>query len=407
MRRRAWLLTLVALGAAKALATGSADTTGAAAGNGPPPPPFDRRALARVLDPPLGLPDLPLPPDNPPTAASIHLGRKLFLDRRLSVNGTLSCAMCHVPEQGFAVNELQTAVGLEGRRLRRNAPTLLNVAYAGPFFHDGREPDLDLQPLDVLVNPDEMAAPSLGAVAAKVRSLPDYRGTFEDAYQGPATVERVGQAIATYLRTLLAAASPFDRWRFGGEAEAVSHEAGRGHALFVGKAGCGACHTIAADHALFTDHGFHDTGIGWNRSLGPRAGGDPVRVALAPGLEALLEPSVVASVGEPAANDLGRYEVTGVPVDRWRFKTPTLRNVALTAPYMHDGSIATLEGVIRLYDRGSFPHEGLDPLLRPLGLSEAEVAELVAFLESLTSGDVEELVDDARSEEVGNPTATE
>jgi cytochrome c peroxidase len=265
VRRLVWLAALSALGTALALASGAADSTGAAGEGAPAPPSFDQRALARALEPPLGLPSLPLPPGNPPTVASIHLGRKLFLDRRLSVNGTLSCAMCHVPERGFTVNELQTAVGLEGRRLRRNAPTLLNVAYAGPFFHDGREPDLDLQPLDVLVNPDEMAAPSLGAVAANVRSLPDYGGAFEATYGASVTVERVGQAIATYLRTLLAAASPFDRWRFGGEAEAVPHEAGRGYELFVGRAGCGACHAIASDHALFTDHGFHDTGIGWHR----------------------------------------------------------------------------------------------------------------------------------------------
>ena len=134
----------------------------------------DRRSLARVQSPPLGLPPVPVPESNPVSIASVRLGRKLFLDRRLSRNGTLSCAMCHVPEQGFTVNEILTAVGNEGKSLRRNSPGLLNVAYAGPFFHDGREPDLDLLPFDVFLNPDEMAAPSLGASVARVASLPGY-----------------------------------------------------------------------------------------------------------------------------------------------------------------------------------------------------------------------------------------
>ncbi|MEE9229509.1 MAG: cytochrome c peroxidase [Acidobacteriota bacterium] len=367
---------------------------------------FDRESLLRIQNPPLGLPKVPAPETNPPTIPKIRLGRKLFLDRRLSRNGTLSCAMCHVPEQGFTVNELQTSVGHAGQVLRRSAPTLLNVAYAGPFFHDGREPSLDLQPFDVFLNPDEMAAPSLGALVAKVRALPDYAPLFENAFRKHPTVENIGQAVGTYLRTLLSANSPFDRWHFGGDQEALSDAAKRGFERFTGKARCTQCHTIGDDHALFTDHRFHDTGLGWYSSLGMGKITEPIEVEIAPGMVAHLEQSSLASVSDPPANDLGRYEVTDDPADRWLFKTPTLRNVSLTAPYMHDGSFSTLRGVVEFYNRGAHRHEALDPVLHPLDLTEGEIDELVAFLESLTGDNIDELVRDARSQAIGNPVGT-
>ena len=375
---------------------------GSAAGHGE----FDRQSLLRIRNPPLGLPEVSAPETNRPTIPKLRLGRKLFLDRRLSRNGTLSCAMCHVPEQGFTVNELQTSVGHEGKVLRRSAPTLLNVAYAGPFFHDGREPSLDLQPFDVFLNPDEMAAPSLGALVEKVRALPDYAPLFENAFRKRPTVENIGQALGTYLRTLLSAGSPFDRWRFGGEREALSAAAKRGFERFTGKARCTQCHTIGDDHALFTDHRFHDTGLGWYGSLGKGRSTGPIEVEIGPGLVAHLDQSSLQSVGDPPANDLGRYEVTHDPADRWRFKTPTLRNVSLTAPYMHDGSFPTLRGVVEFYNRGGHRHEGLDPVLHPLDLSEGEIDEIVAFLESLTGDNIDELIRDARSQAIGNPVET-
>ncbi len=363
----------------------------------------DPRALGRVRHPPRGLPPVPLPADDPPTIPKLRLGRKLFLDRRLSRNGTLSCAMCHVPEQGFAVNETRTAVGFEGRTLRRNAPTLLNVAYAAPFFHDGREPALEMQPFDVFLNPDEMAAPSLGALVETVRSLPDYAPLFEAAFRAQPGVEAIGRSIAAYLRTLLSANSPFDRWRFGKDGAALGAAAQRGFALFTGRGRCASCHRIGDDAALFTDHQFHDTGVAWFAAETRRTETGPVTVQLAPGVTAPLSRAAVDSVGGPAANDLGRYEATGDPADRFRIKTPTLRNVALTAPYMHDGSLSTLREVVEFYDRGARPHEGLDPILKPLDLREGEVDDLVTFLESLTGDNIDELVRDARSEAVGNP----
>lgn len=328
-----------------------------------------RQALRRIEGPPLGLPSVPLPADNPPTVAAVRLGRLLFFDPRLSAGGELSCASCHRPEEGFTASEARTAVGNRGQMLRRNSPTLLNVAYAAPFFHDGRQPVLDLQPLEVLVDPDEMAFPSLAAAENRLQSLAEYAALFEEAFAAPPSVRRVGRALGSYLRTLLAANSPFDRWYFAGETEAMSRAGKRGFFLFFGKAGCADCHRITQEAALFTDHEFHDTGVA-------RAG-----------------------------DDLGRYEVTGDLRHRWQFKTPSLRNVALTSPYMHDGSLATLGEVVEFYDQGGFRREGIEPGIEPLGLDEQEKADLVEFLESLTADNIGELAREARGQR--SPTSEE
>ena len=170
-----------------------------------------------------------------------------------------------------------------------------------------------------------------------------------------------------------------------------------------GTAGCSGCHAIATHHALFTDHQFHDTGIGYYNTMVRDTLTDPITVEIAPGVTTRLARSAVASVGAPPAADLGRYEVTGDVADRWRYKTPSLRNVAVTAPYMHDGSLSTLRGVVEYYNRGAHPHAQLDPLLRPLGLAKEEVDALVAFLASLTGSNLDELERDARSQQIGNP----
>jgi cytochrome c peroxidase len=227
------------------------------------PAAVDAAALARIAQPPLGLPPVPLPADNPPSAAKIALGRKLFFDRRLSFNGTMSCAMCHVPEQGFTNNELATPIGVEGRGLRRNAPTVLNVAYQQLLFHDGRETALETQVIGPLLALDEMANPSIGYVIAKIAALSDYAGLFERAFGAGPAIGRLGQAVASWERSLLAADAPFDRWHYGGEAAALSERQRRGFALFVGKAGCVACHQIGEDAALFMDGAFHNTGLGY------------------------------------------------------------------------------------------------------------------------------------------------
>jgi cytochrome c peroxidase len=363
---------------------------------------FDARALRRIQDPPLGLPPVPVPAENPPTPEKIALGRKLFFDRRLSVNNTMSCGMCHVPEQGFTSNELATPVGVEGRTVRRNSPTVINVAYVRQVFHDGRETSIETQPISPLTAHNEMANPSMGFVLARIASLDDYDGRFERAFGGGPTVDRLGQALSAWQRTLVAANAPFDRWKFGRDENAMTAEQKRGFALFNGKARCSNCHTVDREFALFTDDGFHDTGIGYFREEVTPRDASPLPVEMAPGVVIPVERDYLDAISEKREPDLGRFEVTQKPEDKWRFRTPSLRNVAVTAPYMHDGSLRTLEDVVRFYARGGVVHPGLDPLIRPIDLSEDDVAALVAFLQSLTSPDLAELVADARSVAVGD-----
>ena len=338
----------------------------------------------------LGLPPLPVPADNPITATKTALGRKLFFDRRLSPNRTMSCAMCHVPEQGFTARELATAVGIEGRSVRRNSPTVLNVAWQARLFHDGREISLEDQVWGPLLAANEMGNPSIGYVIERVRASPDYRGLFEAAFDGKGvSAQRIGAALATYQRTLVAADSRFDRWRYGGEASAMNETEQRGFRLFAGKARCAICHRVGERDALFTDHGFHNTGIGWRRTYQIP---ERTRVEISPGVYTELDRRTVETFSEPPPKDVGRYEVTLDPRDRWAYKTPSLRNVALTPPYMHDGSLATLEAVIEFYDRGGIDNPEKSPLLAPLGLDGAQKAALAAFLRALTGGEAEALL---------------
>jgi cytochrome c peroxidase len=358
--------------------------------------------VAFETNPPLGLPKVAPPADNPLTVEKVALGRKLFFDRRLSRNNTISCAMCHVPEQGFTSNEVATAVGIEGRTVRRNAPTIYNTAFAELLFHDGRETRLEQQIWGPLLASNEMGDPAVGYLLEKIRGLPDYRGRFEAAFAGRGpTMETLGMALASYERTLVSGNSPFDRWYFGKEEGALSSSAVRGFRLFTGKAGCAHCHTIAENHAVFTDQELHNTGIGYRRTMAsspPRR-----RVQLAPGTFVTMDTAVVADASEPPPSDLGRYEISEDPDDRWKYKTPGLRNVALTAPYMHDGSIATLQAVVDFYDAGCVPNELLDPAIRPLHLADTDKTDLVAFLESLTGSNVAAIVADGLAAPIGDP----
>jgi cytochrome c peroxidase len=350
---------------------------------------------------PLGLPPVPVPENNPVSRQKIALGRKLFYDRRLSLNDTFSCAMCHVPEQGFTSNELAMAVGMEGRSVRRNSPTIYNSAYAVKLFHDGREQTLEQQAWGPLLARNEMANPSIGYVLDKIRRIDEYDGRFEAAFDGRGvSMETLGMAIASYERTLVSGDSAFDRWYYGGDEDAMSESAQRGFELFVDKGGCVACHTIGDKYALFSDDDLHNTGIGYRGSMGIVPDTQPVVVA--PGVILQVDRSVIEQVGEPAPTDVGRYEVTQNPNDRWKYKTPSLRNVALTSPYMHNGSLSTLREVVEFYNMGGIANELLDPLLRPLGLTDTEKADLIAFLQSLTGSNVDTLVADAFAAPVGD-----
>ena len=360
--------------------------------------------MANMDPPPLGLPSVPVRVDNPITPAKIELGRLLFFDRRLSHNNTISCAMCHVPEQGFSSNEMATAVGIEGRTVRRNSPTIYNVAYLERLFHDGRETTLEQQVWGPLLAQNEMGNPSVGRVVDQVSAVPQYREMFARAFNDrQVSMETIGMALASYERALVSANSAFDRWYYGKNSEAMSEEQKAGFKLFSGKAGCSGCHQVNKQHALFSDNLLHNTGIGYQRSMAQKP--QQASVLIAPGEQITIQSDSIAESSEPVASDLGLYEITENPADRWKYRTPTLRNIALTAPYMHDGSISTLAEIIEFYNQGGIDNELRDPLVRPLNLSKEEASQLLAFLNALTGDNVDKLVSDAFTIPIGNTSS--
>ena len=266
---------------------------------------------------------------------------------------------------------------------RRNAPSLLNVVYQKELFHDGREPYLPGQAWSPLLSPIEMGNPSVGYAIKRIIELDDYATLFKKAFgDRAADMQTVGEALAAYQRTLLSGNSRFDRWKFGKEDDALTVFEKRGYDLFVGKARCSICHVVDGGSALFTDFKYHATGIGYRatQSDGP----DMLNVELAPDVFAKVRRADVEAVSARPHNDLGRFEVTLNATDKWAYKTPSLRNIALTYPYMHDGSLVTLEEVIDFYDAGGIAFDGKTNLLVPLGLNADERASLVAFLKTLT-----------------------
>ena len=347
----------------------------------------------------LGLPT----PNAVATAPEIALGKRLFFDRRLSHNDTISCAMCHIPEQGFTSNELTTAVGIEGRTVRRNSPSLLNVGFMQKLFHDGRESSLEQQVWSPLLAFNEMANPSIGHLINKISKIDDYREEFHRIYGDEGiSMHSVGSALAAYQRSLRAADSPVDVLLYGNGKEIASENNERlakGLALFKGKARCASCHSIGERFALFTDQQLHNTGIGYARSMGDEEIFRTIMVA--PGQALEVHRDDVGPNELDNFNDLGLYEITEEPSDRWKYRTPSLRNVGLTAPYMHNGALQTLEEVVRFYNLGGVPNPELDPLITPLNLSAEEQQSLVFFLENLTSPHVASLVEDARSTPIG------
>jgi cytochrome c peroxidase len=276
--------------------------------------------VAAALVIPLGL-DLymPVPEDNPLTTERIALGRQLFNDTRLSRDGSIACTSCHDPARAFS-SDRPRAVGIFGREGRRNAPALINRGYGRAFFWDGRSKTLEDQVLKPIENPDEMDLP-LADAAARVGIR----------------IDELSRALASYVRSILSADSPYDRF-INGDRTALSVEQRAGLEVFRGKANCIACHV----GPNLTDEKLHNTGVAW-------------------------KDGAVADVGAGEGN----------------FKTPTLREVARTAPYMHDGSMPTLEAVIDFYDAGGNPNPGSDPELRPLHLTADEKPALVAFLRAL------------------------
>lgn len=305
---------------------------------------------------PLGLPPVVSPADNPPTAETIALGRKLYYDPILSVDNTVSCASCHAPEYGFSDGR-QVSTGVEGKTGTRNSPTVFNSAYFTTQFWDGRAPSLEVQAEGPVQNPVEMAH-TLKGVEQRLMKNREYRALFKQAFGTDViTYEAVGKSIAAFERTVISGNSPFDRYYYGHDEKAMSPAAIRGFKVFssADKGNCTACHTIGKDYALFTDNKFHNLGVG-----------------------------VLDIEGKNFA-DVGRYQVTKNDADRGAFKTPSLRNVALTAPYFHDGSMKTLKDVVDYYIGAGNSNPYLDKQIHVLDfLSGEERADLLAFLESLT-----------------------
>lgn len=319
--------------------------------------PDARPAGAPVTIPaPLGLPPVPIPAGNPPTAAAVSLGKRLYFDTALSRDNNISCASCHRPDSAFG-DPRAVSEGVGGVKGRRNAPTVLNAAYWPSQFWDGRAATLEEQAAGPISNALEMDHRP-AALLARLTRHAEYPALFAAAFgPGRITMDRVCNAIASFERTLLSGNSPFDRYHFGGDKTAMSNAAIRGFELFRerNKGNCAACHTLGERYALFTDGKFHNIGAG-------------------------MSPS-----GE--LRDLGRFEQTKIGADRGAFRTPSLRNVARTAPYMHDGSLRTLRDVVDFYAGGGNSNPHLDPEIRPLTLTRQERSDIVAFLEAL-NGDL-------------------
>ena len=301
-------------------------------------------ATLSLQDIPLGLDaNRPVPKDNPLTEAKVRLGRRLFFDPILSTDGTLSCASCHDPTHGLA-GRARLAIGVKGRQMTRNAPSLWNRAYGTAFFWDGRESSLESQALRPIESSTEMGGTVDGAVR-RLNAHQEYSDLFQAAFPDGVTANNLAKSLASFERVLLSGNSRVDRFR-SGEVRALSDSERHGLWIYESRGGCWRCHS---GHN-FSDEGFHNTGVSWDQA--------PI--------------------------DLGRFTITNKDSDRGRFKTPTLRNVAFTAPYMHDGSLATLEDVVDFYNRGGGKNPFLDGTIAPLGLSAEEKKDLVAFLKALS-----------------------
>lgn len=316
-----------------------------------------------------------IPHDNPLTAEKVTLGQALYFDKRLSVDNTVSCATCHDPATAFA-DRNTLARGVAGKIGTRNVPTTLNAMFNQSQFWDGRARSLEEQAMQPLLNPLEMGMPDREAVVTRLNAIPEYRQSFAAAFgKGAITFEDVARAIASYERTLLSADSPFDRF-MAGDTRAITEGQKRGWQLFRGKANCIACHTFTSDSPFFTDNKFHNTGITAGdlnlEELWSRFGSKPLNEL----------------AHTEKFTELGRFLITKQKQDTGAFKTPTLRDVELTPPYMHNASEKTLLDVMRFYNEGGKRNPYLDGKIRPLNLSDEELSDLVEFMRALTSDSV-------------------
>ncbi len=340
-------------------------------------------------NPLLGLPPVPVPKNNPQTAEKIALGEKLFHDNRFSINGEVSCANCHGKMLAFT-DGLQFSMGHHRLTGTRNAPTVVNAAFYKSQFWDGREPDLEGQSKQPFINPIEHGLTNHEPILKIVRTDLSYSAAFLSVFgvsDQQLTMDHVAKAIASFERTLVSGNSAFDRYYFTGDSNALTAAQTRGFTLFIGQGRCVSCHTIEQDHALFTDSRFHNIGVGIN----------DIQADIPRLTQAFLEAKNkggnvdVMVLTDKKTSELGRFAVTNQLSDLGAFKTPTLRNIAITAPYMHDGSLKTLKDVIIHYNNGGVtPSDAkvnafLSGGIRPLNLSDEQIDDLVAFMQALTS----------------------
>lgn len=285
-----------------------------------------------------------IPADNPLTKEKVELGRILFFDKRLSKDGTIACASCHLPSKAYTDGK-PVSSGIRGLKGGRSAPTAINRVFAAGQFWDGRAASLEEQSIGPFVSPVEHGFINHDEMIAKMKKIAGYRKLFKEVFGTDVTIDGVGKAIASFQRTIVSGNSPADRFDFGGEQEALTEDAKRGLELFRGKARCTRCHS----NFTFSDEKFHNIGIGWDTNT----------------------------------VDLGRYMVTKNPEDIGAFKTPTLREISRTAPYMHDGRFKTLEEVVNFYNNGGIKNPHQDNTIIALELTEEEKKDLVSFLRSL------------------------
>jgi len=299
------------------------------------------------LEIPLGLDEeqFHVPKDNPLTKEKVRLGHLLFFDKRLSKNGKIACATCHMPALAFTDGQ-PVSSGIHRQQGGRSAPTSINRGFSKAQFWDGRASTLEEQSVGPLTNPIEHGFVNNQEVVATLNQVAGYKKLFNEAFgTNSITIQEVGKAIASFQRTLISGNSPFDRFDWDGEETSISEAAKRGKKLFFGKARCNLCHF----GTNFSDEKFHNIGIGWE--------------------------------GETV--DVGRYHVTHNKKDMGAFKTPTLREISRTAPYMHDGRFVTLKQVVDHYNQGGVKNPFLDNQIIPLTLTESEKQDLIEMLRAL------------------------
>lgn len=323
-----------------------------------------------------------IPADNPMTASKIALGEKLFFDKRLSLDKTVSCATCHDPATALAdINSV--GVGIKNQKGARNSPSVINSMFNEAQFWDGRAPSLEEQAKLPLINPIEMGMPDHKAVVARVKEIAEYQKEFSSVFgKDGITIDTIAKAIAAFERTQLSGNSPFDRF-IAGDQKAISDAAKRGWELFNGKARCISCHTFNKSAPFFSDFKFHNIGVAAKDQNFPALvqkakqtlAANPKRA------EQLIDEMALS----PGFSELGRYLVTKQLRDLGTFKTSMLRDIELTAPYMHNGSEKTLLDVVVFYNKGGELNPNLDGGMRPLKLSDPEMADLVELMKTFTS----------------------